>query len=63
MTYDKAQMEAQVATQRQHNFKMSYDKANIVETAKGSASATPYKLPAENAHKDRVAAKGSSNLH
>ena len=42
---------------------MSYDKANIVETAKGSSSATPFKLPAENAHKDRVAAKGSSNLH
>jgi len=50
-----------VATQRQHNFKMSFEQGNQFETDKGTNQ--PYKLPAESAGKDRVHMKGASNLH
>ena len=50
--YDKSTMDLQVATQRKHNFKMSFEQGNQFETAKGSNS--PYKLPGSKAMQDRV---------
>ena len=54
-------MNHQVATQRKHNFQMSFEQGNQFETAK--ASGMPYKLPGSNAFENRVDKKGASNLH
>lgn len=54
-------MDLQVAIQRKHNFKMSFEQGNQFETAKGTNS--PYKLPGQNAILDIVAKKGASNVH
>ena len=59
--FNKETRDLQVATQRQHNFKMSFEQGNQFETDKGTNQ--PYKLPAESAGKDRVFMKGASNLH
>ena len=40
---------------------MSFEQGSQFETDKGTSQ--PYKLPAENANKDRVQMKGASNIH
>ena len=60
-TFDKESLKNQVATQRQHNYKMSYEGGNQFDNAKSSSS--PYKLQSKDIGNDRVAAKGSSNQH
>ena len=60
-TYDKSTLDQQVATQRKHNFQMSFEQGNQFDNNKGTSS--PYKLPASSAKQDRVSKQGASNIH